>query len=136
MTVRVHSGPSRREVRGVSYPGPCSVRRAPRSLRMIFLLPFRANTKADNSKFFNEFCSSVRRGFEQLIYHWLCAAHAIYLLHYFVTREQPHWGQTICGSMVDIQSPTAKIRQGKKGQKIEETTGQKYNGLPYYIGRP
>jgi len=39
-------------------------------------------------------------------------------------------GHTMCGSMVDIQSPTADIRQGKK--KIEEeTTGQKYNGLPY-----
>jgi len=40
--------------------------------------------------------------------------------------------------MVDIQSATAEIRQGKKEdrQKIEEeTTGQKYNGLPYYIGR-
>jgi len=28
----------------------------------------------------------------------------------------------------------AEIRRGKK--KKEETTGQKYNGLPYYIGRP
>jgi len=47
----------------------------------------------------------------------------------------------MCGSMVDIQSPTAEIRQGKKENKEErkkkkETTGQKYNGLPYYIGRP
>jgi len=41
----------------------------------------------------------------------------------------------MCGSMVDIQSPTAEIRSGKKKKKIE-TTGQKYNGLPYYIGRP
>jgi len=40
----------------------------------------------------------------------------------------------MCGSMVDIQSPTAKIRRGKK--KKEQTTGQKYNGLPYCIGRP
>jgi len=39
----------------------------------------------------------------------------------------------MCGSMVDNQSPTAEIRRGKKGRKIE-TTGQKYNGLPYYIG--
>jgi len=32
--------------------------------------------------------------------------------------------------MVDIQSATADIRQGKKDRKkkIEETTGQKYNG--------
>jgi len=39
----------------------------------------------------------------------------------------------MCGSMVDIQSPTAEIRRGKK---IEETTGQKYNGLSYYTGLP
>jgi len=41
--------------------------------------------------------------------------------------------------MVDIQSPTAEIRRGKKRRRKEgrkETTGQKYNGLPYYIGRP
>jgi len=40
--------------------------------------------------------------------------------------------------MVDIQSPTAEIRRGKKKRrrKKKETTGQKYNGLPYYIGRP
>jgi len=41
--------------------------------------------------------------------------------------------------MVDIQSAAAEIRRGKK-KKIEErkieTTGQKYNGLPYSIGRP
>jgi len=44
----------------------------------------------------------------------------------------------MCASMVDIQSATAEIRRGKKkeeGKKIE-ITGQKYNGLPYYIGRP
>jgi len=39
-------------------------------------------------------------------------------------------------SMVDIQSAKAEIRQGKKKKKEEETTEQKYNGLPYYIGRP
>jgi len=43
--------------------------------------------------------------------------------------------------MVDIHSATAEIRRGKKKQKKEEerkieNTGQKYNGLPYYIGRP
>jgi len=41
--------------------------------------------------------------------------------------------------MVDIQSPTAEIRRGKKEEEEErkiEITGQKYNGLPYYIGRP
>jgi len=39
--------------------------------------------------------------------------------------------------MVDIQSPTAEIRRGKKERKKKkETTGQKYNGLPYSIGRP
>jgi len=58
--------------------------------------------------------------------------------------------------MADIQSAAAEIRRGKKEEerrtnhsmKIymvslfhratikEETTGQKYNGLPYSIGRP
>jgi len=41
--------------------------------------------------------------------------------------------------MADIQSATAEIRRGKKKERIkkeEETTGQKYNGLPYYTGRP
>jgi len=45
----------------------------------------------------------------------------------------------MCRSMVDIQSPTAEIRRGKKEdrrKKKKETTRQKYNGLPYYIGRP
>ena len=46
----------------------------------------------------------------------------------------------MCGSMVDILSPTAEIRRGKKEEeetrKKKETTGQKYNGLPYSIGRP
>jgi len=40
----------------------------------------------------------------------------------------------MCESMAHIQSPTAEIRQGKKER--EETAGQKYNGLPYSIGRP
>ena len=31
-----------------------------------------------------------------------------------------HWGHTMCGSTVDIQSPTAEIRRGKKkDRKIE-----------------
>jgi len=43
--------------------------------------------------------------------------------------------------MVDIQSTAAEIRLGKKERKKKkerkiEITGQKYNGLPYYIGRP
>jgi len=41
--------------------------------------------------------------------------------------------------MADIQSATAEIRRGKKERKKkgeEETTGQKYNGLPYSTGRP
>jgi len=45
----------------------------------------------------------------------------------------------MCGSMVDIQSTAAEIRQGKKRirrRKKKEITGQKYNGLSYYIGRP
>jgi len=40
--------------------------------------------------------------------------------------------------MADIQSATAEMRRGKKKRKErkKETTGQKYNGLPYSIGRP
>jgi len=45
--------------------------------------------------------------------------------------------------MVDIRSAAAEIRRGKKEEeerkkkkKKIETTLQKYNGLPYYIGRP
>jgi len=40
----------------------------------------------------------------------------------------------MCGSMVDVQSATAEIRRGikkKETKKKKETTGQKYNGLPY-----
>jgi len=37
--------------------------------------------------------------------------------------------------MVDIQSATAEIKQGKK-KKEQETSGKEYNGLPYSIGRP
>jgi len=40
----------------------------------------------------------------------------------------------MCGSMADIQCVTAEIRRGKK--KEEESTGQKYNGLPYSTGQP
>jgi len=45
----------------------------------------------------------------------------------------------MCGSMTDIQSEAAEIRRGKKKERQKkkiEITGQKYNGLPYYIGRP
>jgi len=50
---------------------------------------------------------------------------------------RPH---TMCGSMADIQSATAKIRRGKKERKKEEEDRKrnhraKYNGLPYYMGR-
>jgi len=42
--------------------------------------------------------------------------------------------------MADIQSSTAEIKGGKyrniERKTEEETTGQKYNGLPYYMGRP
>jgi len=39
----------------------------------------------------------------------------------------------MCGSMVDIQSPAAEIRRGKKDRYKDRkivTTGQKYNGPP------
>ena len=42
----------------------------------------------------------------------------------------------MCGGMVDIiQSAAAEIRRGKKKRRKIEITGQKYHGLPYYIGR-
>jgi len=45
----------------------------------------------------------------------------------------------MCGSIADIQSPTAEIRRGnKKEEEEEERKKQDENiyGLPYYIGRP
>jgi len=48
-----------------------------------------------------------------------------------------HYGHTMWRSMVDIQSTATDIRRWRnERKKKEETTGQKYNGLPYYIGRP
>jgi len=42
--------------------------------------------------------------------------------------------------MVDIQSPTAEIRRGKKRKKKKKKERKKQDeniyGLPYYIGRP
>jgi len=66
------------------------------------------------------------------------------LIHALAAKIQPDKvvrccqnGHTMCASMVDIQSPTSEIRRGKKKKKKKiEITGQKYNGLPYYIGRP
>jgi len=43
------------------------------------------------------------------------------------------------GSMVDIQSAIAEIRQGKKEERKKKKDRHhkaKYNGLPYFIGRP
>jgi len=45
----------------------------------------------------------------------------------------------MCGSIVDIQSPTAEIRRGKKRKKKErrkKPQDENIYGLPYYIGRP
>jgi len=36
----------------------------------------------------------------------------------------------MCESMADIQSAT-RLGEEKRRKKKEETTGQKYNGLPY-----
>jgi len=40
--------------------------------------------------------------------------------------------------MVDIQSTAAEKgkKEGEEERRKIEITGQKYNGLPYYIGRP
>jgi len=43
----------------------------------------------------------------------------------------------MCASMADMTSTLRPLRLGElKKKEEEETTGQKYNGLPYYIGRP
>jgi len=42
----------------------------------------------------------------------------------------------MCGSMVDIQSPTAEIRRGKNEDRKIEITGQKYNVHICYAGQP
>jgi len=44
----------------------------------------------------------------------------------------------MCGSMVDIQSPTAEITRGKKEEEERRKKPRQkyYNGLPYNIGRP
>jgi len=47
-----------------------------------------------------------------------------------------HSGHIMCGSMVDIQSATAEIRRGKNKKGRTQKPRQKYNGLPYSIGRP
>ena len=43
----------------------------------------------------------------------------------------------MCESMADIQSAAAEIRRGKKKERKKKVdiTGQKYNGLPYYISK-
>ena len=43
----------------------------------------------------------------------------------------------MCGSMVDIQSPTAEIGEEiKKERKKKKPQDENIYGLPYYIGRP
>jgi len=42
----------------------------------------------------------------------------------------------MCGSMVDIQSPTAEIRRGnKKQEERRKKQDENIYGLPYYIGQ-
>jgi len=61
----------------------------------------------------------------------ICVQHISDMHSKFALRPQIH---TMCGSMVDIQSPTAEIWRGKK--KKDRNHRAKYSGLPYYIGRP
>jgi len=42
----------------------------------------------------------------------------------------------MCGSMVDIQSATAKNRRGKKEDRKKKPQEKKNNSLPYSIGWP
>jgi len=78
-------------------------------------------------------CAMVRkwRFFASFLRPVCPASHVQYIsdLHpKFTLRPHHVW------SMVDIQSPTAEIRQGK--EKKKEATGRKYNGLLYSIGWP
>jgi len=84
---------------------------------------------------------SFRLSIRALIATWLRPAfsasrvqHVSDLRLKFALRPQP-----MCASMADIHSATAEIRRGKKEERKEEeeqTTGRKYNGLPYSVGRP
>jgi len=41
----------------------------------------------------------------------------------------------MCGSIVDIQSPTTEIRQGnKKEEERRKKQDENIYGLPYYVG--
>jgi len=42
----------------------------------------------------------------------------------------------MCGSMADIQSPTAEIMRGKKEERKNKRQDENIYGLPYYTGRP
>ena len=42
----------------------------------------------------------------------------------------------MCGSMADIQSPTAEIRRGIKKDRRKKLQDENIYGLLYYIGRP
>jgi len=41
----------------------------------------------------------------------------------------------MCPNMVDIQPAAAEIKRGKQKDRRKKPQA-KYNGLPYYIGRP
>jgi len=60
-----------------------------------------------------------------------CMQHISDMHSKFALRPHHMWKY-----MVDIQSPTAEIWRGKEEERKIETTGQKCNGLLYYIGRP
>jgi len=42
----------------------------------------------------------------------------------------------MCGSMVDIQSPTAETRRGKKEVRKQKPQDENIYGLPYYTQQP
>jgi len=42
----------------------------------------------------------------------------------------------MCGSMTDLRRLRLGEEKKEEEEEEEETTGQKYNGLPYSIGRP
>jgi len=75
-------------------------------------------------------CEDIARQNCEIVHRWrffasflrpVCPASRVQ--HVSDLHLNSHLGHTMCRSMVDIQSPTAEIRRGKKKKKIEETTG-------------
>jgi len=53
--------------------------------------------------------------------------------HFQTCIINSHYGHIMCGSMVDIQSPTAEIRRGKKVEEEDRKKPQDENIMVYPI---